>query len=134
MKLRTIRQVVVIPATPEQVYDALTTTKGHVAFTGAPARIRPQVGATFSAWGGYIHGVNRELVRPRKIVQSWTPSEDTWPPDHESRVTYRLTKVRGGTRISFTHSGVPAEHVGHLSKGWHESYWRPLRKHFRAAK
>ncbi|MCI4340473.1 MAG: SRPBCC domain-containing protein [Thermoplasmata archaeon] len=131
LRKRTIRQTILVPADPDAVYQALMTTRGHEAFTGAKARISPKVGGTFMAWGGYIHGRNLELVPGRKIVQSWTPSDETWPAEYASKVTYRLAKVRGGTRISFTHSGVPVEHAGHLSKGWHESYWEPLRRHFR---
>jgi uncharacterized protein YndB with AHSA1/START domain len=131
MASTTIRQSVVIPATPDEVYAALMTTKGHEAFTGASARISPKVGGTFEAWEGYIHGTNLALVPGKKIVQSWTPAEETWPERHESKVTYRLTAVPRGTRIDFVHSGVPADHAGHLAQGWHESYWRPLRAYFR---
>jgi uncharacterized protein YndB with AHSA1/START domain len=131
MAMKTIRQSVLIPADPDAVYRALMTAKGHAAFTGASARISPRVGGSFTVWGGYIHGQNLELVPGRKIVQLWRPAEETWPERHESKVTFRLTKVSGGTRIDFTHSGVPGDHAGHLSKGWHESYWRPLREYFR---
>lgn len=119
-----------IPATPRQVYAALMTTKGHAAFTGAPARISPKVGGEFEAWGGYIHGTNLELDPGKKIVQAWRPAEENWPEDHESKVTFRLSPVPGGTRISFTHSGVPVAHAGHLAAGWKESYWEPLTRYF----
>lgn len=127
MKTRTIRQSIWIHAAPRQVYRALMTTRGHAAFTGAEARISPKVGGAIEAWNGYIHGTNLELVRDRKIVQAWRPAEASWPDGHDSKVTFRLTPVRGGTRIGFTHSAVPAEHAGHFSKGWKESYWDPLR-------
>jgi uncharacterized protein YndB with AHSA1/START domain len=103
------------------------TTKGHIAFTGAPARISPKVGGKFMAWGGYIHGKNLKLVPGKSIYQTWIPSDPKWPKGHESRVRYLLTETPRGTRVSFTHSRVPAEHVGHLSSGWKKSYWTPLR-------
>ena len=127
MKTGTIRQTVTLPGPPEAVYRALMTTKGHAAFTGAPARISPRVGGTFTAWDGYIHGKNLKLVPGKRIEQTWRPSEEGWPSDHFSTVTFVLAKSPEGTRLTFTHAKVPAEHVAHLSSGWKESYWDPLR-------
>lgn len=126
-RTRTIRQTSWIRATPEDVYDALMTTRGHAAFTGARARISGEVGGKFVAWDGYIHGTNLELVRGRKIVQAWRPTEETWPEDHDSIVRYILSPSRGGTEIRFTHSKVPTAHVAHLSQGWKDHYWAPLK-------
>jgi uncharacterized protein YndB with AHSA1/START domain len=126
-KFRTIRQQVVLPGTPEQVYSALMTTKGHRAFTGTDARISPKVGGRFMAWGGFIHGTNLELVPGKLILQSWVPSVKPWPPGHASIVRYELAKCPRGTRVTFTHSKVPEDHAGHLADGWKKSYWVPLR-------
>jgi len=100
-----------------------------MGFTGAEARISPRVGGKFMAWGGYIHGVNLKLVPGKTILQSWVPSEDSWPKGHLSKVRFRLAPTPRGTRLTFTHSGVPVEHVRHLALGWKESYWTPLRKY-----
>ncbi len=129
MKTKTIRQTVVLPGTPQQVYEALMTTHGHEAFTGAEARISTKVGGSFMAWGGYIHGKNLKLVPGKTIYQTWVPAAKGWPKGHLSKVRFTLTKSPRGTRLTFTHSGVPEEHVGHLAPGWKESYWTPLRKY-----
>jgi uncharacterized protein YndB with AHSA1/START domain len=129
VKLRTIRQRLVLPGTPMDVYTALMTSRGHKGFTGADARISPRVGGSFMAWGGYIHGKNLKLVPGKTIVQSWVPSEKTWPKGHASKVRFELARSPRGTRVKFTHSGVPAEHADHLAAGWKESYWDPLRKY-----
>jgi len=129
MKLRTIRQTVVLPGTPREVYEALMTTRGHIGFTGADARISPKVGGKFMAWGGYIHGKNLKLVPGKTIVQTWVPSSPGWPRGHESKVRFSLVPTLRGTRVNFVHSGVPEAEVGHLSPGWKESYWVPLRKY-----
>ncbi|MGA8603662.1 MAG: SRPBCC domain-containing protein [Thermoplasmata archaeon] len=129
MKVRTIRQTVVLPGTPREVYEALMTTRGHRGFTGADARISPKVGGKFMAWGGYIHGKNLKLVPGKTIVQTWVPSSDSWPRGHVSRVRFALSPTARGTRVTFTHSRVPEADVGHLSSGWKESYWIPLRKY-----
>lgn len=131
MRTGTIRQTVELPGSPEEVYRALMTTEGHVGFTGAPARISGKVGGTFTAWDGYIHGKNLKLVRGKRIEQAWRPSEEGWPKAHFSKVVFALARSPRGTRLTFTHSRVPVEHVGHLSAGWKESYWRPLRAYLR---
>ncbi|HLM91137.1 MAG TPA: SRPBCC domain-containing protein [Thermoplasmata archaeon] len=132
MKFRTIRQTVVLPGTPREVYDALMTSKGHRGFTRAGARISPKVGGKFMAWGGYIHGTNLKLVPGKTIIQSWVPTDKTWPEGHVSKVRFDLSASPRGTRVRFTHSGVPEEHVGHLSPGWKKSYWTPLRNYLSA--
>jgi uncharacterized protein YndB with AHSA1/START domain len=132
LKTGSIRQIVWLPGPPAAVYQALMTTKGHKAFTGADARISPREGGTFMAWGGYIHGKNLTLVEDELIEQTWRPSEATWPKDHFSTVRFALAPSRGGTRVTFVHSEVPREHVGHLSGGWKESYWDPLKKYLSA--
>ncbi len=129
LRTKTIRQTVTLPGPPEAVYRALMTSRGHAAFTGSPARVSPRVGGTFVVWGGYIHGTNVELVPGRRIVQRWRPTEEGWPDDHYSTVRFVLAPSGNGTKLSFTHSGVVAEHAGHLSKGWKESYWDPLRRY-----
>ena len=132
MKTKTIRQTVTFSASPDVVYRTLLTTRGHAAFTGAPAKISSKVGGEFTAWGDYIHGVNVELVPGKKIVQEWRPTEEDWPEDYYSRVTFEFEPIGGGTRLRFTHSGVPAAHAGHLAAGWKESYWEPLEKYLKA--
>ena len=131
MRVGSIHQVVDLPATPKEVYRALMTSRGHIEFTGADARISPRVGGRFMAWGGYIHGRNLALVPGKTIYQTWIPSDPKWPEGHESRVRYGLRATPQGTRITFTHSRVPVEHIGHLSAGWKQSYWKPLQSYFR---
>ncbi|MGB6442346.1 MAG: SRPBCC domain-containing protein [Thermoplasmata archaeon] len=127
MKVGSIHQTVNLPGSPREVYNALMTTKGHIAFTGADARISPRVGGKFMAWGGYIHGKNLTLIPNRTIYQTWIPSDPKWPEGHESRVRYSLVATSGGTRVTFTHTRVPVEHVGHLSAGWKKSIVHKLR-------
>ncbi len=134
MRTKTIRQTVTLPAPPEVVYRTLVTAKGHSGFSGAPARISPKVGTMFTVWGGYIHGKNLELEPGKKIVQSWRPSEETWPEDYYSTVSITLAPVKGGTRLTFVHSGVLPDHAGHLASGWKESYWVPLSAYFQKSR
>ena len=121
---KTIRQSVTIKASPRAVYDALTDSRRHTALTGSPARIARRPGGAFTAYGGYISGVNLELVPGKKIVQLWRSKG--WPKYHYSTVTYTLARVMDGTRLRFTQEGVPDDDYEDKRTGWITHYWQPL--------
>ncbi len=121
---KTIRQTCTLPASPREVYDALMDSRTHRAFSGEPASISKRVGGRFTAYGDYISGKNLELVANKKIVQSWHGSD--WPEGQYSKVTYTLKPVKGGTRLTFTQSGVPDKQYKDLKQGWKDFYWKPL--------
>jgi activator of HSP90 ATPase len=120
-----IRQSVTFRATPHAVYEALMDSRQHARFTGEAARISRKVGGAISAYGDYITGTNLELVPDKKIVQAWHATD--WPEGHMSRVIFKLTRVKGGTRLAFTHRGVPENEVPSIKQGWIENYWRPIK-------
>jgi len=128
-RVRTITQKVVIPTTPDRLYDAFINPRIHAAFTGSPATGSARVGGTFTAWDGYISGVNRELVKGRRIVQDWQTTE--WPEGAKpSRVEFSFASVKGGTEIRMVHSMVPAEQADAYRQGWIDYYWDPLQAYF----
>ena len=93
----TIRQTVTLAAAPRTVYSALMDSRQHARLTNAPARISSKVSGSIMAYGGYITGTNLELLPYKKIVQAWHMQD--WPAGHLSRCTFRLERVRGGTRL-----------------------------------
>jgi uncharacterized protein YndB with AHSA1/START domain len=125
MPARPIRQTVMLPAAPAEVYAALMGSKQHTAFTGDKAVLSSRVGGAFTAGSGYISGRNLQLVPGRKIVQTWRAGD--WPPGHESRVTFALARAKGGTKLSFTHAGVPDVFRADIKQGWIDFYWEPLK-------
>jgi activator of HSP90 ATPase len=129
MKATTIKQKTLIPATPDEVYDAFIEAKKHSAFTGSKATSDPKVGGEFTAWDGYISGRNLELVKGKRIVQEWSTTDwpDKFPP---SRLELTFKEAKGGTEISMIHSNVPAEQADDLAEGWSEFYWKPLKEYF----
>jgi activator of HSP90 ATPase len=129
MKATTIKQKTLIPATPDEVYDAFMEAKKHSAFTGSKATSDPKVGGEFTAWDGYISGRNLELVKGKKIVQEWSTTDwpDSFPP---SRLELTFKEAKDGTEISMIHSNVPAEQADDLAEGWNEFYWKPLKEYF----
>lgn len=126
MDTRNIRQTVTFKAEPHEVYEALMDSKKHSRFTGDKAVISRDVGGKFSAFDGYCEGVNLELVPDEKIVQTWRASD--WQAGHYSRVTFSLKKIQTGTRLTFTQTGVPAEHYDDISQGWRDYYWAPMKE------
>lgn len=126
MNTKTIRESVIIKATPHDIYEALMDSKKHARFTGGKATISREVGGKFSAFDGYAEGVNLELVPDKKIVQTWR-AED-WPEGHYSRVTFSLIKAEGGTRLTFIQTGVPEEQQENVAQGWRDYYWTPLKE------
>ena len=122
---KTIRQTVTLNATPREVYEALTTSRGHSRITGAKASVSGKVGGRFSAFDGYATGINLELAPAKRIVQSWRASN--WPTDHYSTATFALKAIKGGTRLSFTQTGVPDNQYASIKLGWIEYYWKPMK-------
>jgi uncharacterized protein YndB with AHSA1/START domain len=129
--VKTIRQQTLIPASPREVYRALVTARVHAAVTGSPATGSARVGGRFTAHGGYITGVHRELVPGKRIVQDWWTSE--WPDGAApSRLEITLRTVKGGTALRMVHSNVPASQADSYRQGWIDYYWKPLKEYFRA--
>jgi activator of HSP90 ATPase len=124
--MKTIRQSVTLKASPHEVYEALMDSRKHARFTGSKARISRKVGGKFTAYDGYIEGVNLNLVPDKKIIQSWRGSD--WPKGHYSRATFSLKKVKNGTSLSFTQSRVPDQYYDDISQGWRDYYWKPMKE------
>lgn len=122
---KTIRQRVTIPTGPKAVYETLMDSKKHSRLTGGKTSISRRVGGRFTAFDGYAEGVNLELQDAKKIVQSWRASD--WPANHYSKATFTLKKVKGGTRLTFTQTGVPNSQYASIKQGWMDYYWTPLK-------
>ena len=127
-----IRQEVIINASPKRVYDALLDASRFRAFTGAPAEIDPRPGGAFSCFGGVISGRNIELLPDHRIVQAWRVSP--WPEGLYSIVRFELQPHGSATRLVLDHVGFPEEMRAHLNGeqadgGWQRQYWEPLKKY-----
>ena len=126
MTTRNIRQTATFNASPHDVYEALLDAKKHAAFTGGKATISRKVGGKFSVFDGYAEGVNLELVPDEKIVQSWRAGD--WPAGVYSKAIISLKAVAGGTRLTFTQTGVPEDQYADISQGWRDYYWTPMKE------
>ena len=97
----------------------------HAAFTGEPATIDRNVGGAVSCYGGKVTGINLDVVKDQRIVQAWRPGN--FPEGVFTLVTYALAADGAGTKLTFTQQAVPEAAYEHLTKGWEERYWTPLR-------
>lgn len=119
-----VEQSVHLSATPDVVFAKLTDAEQHAQLVGYSCHV--DSAGRFSVGADMISGVNRQLDRPSKIVQSWRIDLPDWPSDHYSTVVIELSPERGGTRLNLTHTGIPEPCVAAVDAGWHEFYWIPL--------
>lgn len=120
------------PVTPENLFAAWLSSKEHSAFTGSPAKFSPRIGGKFTAWDGYISGTTVKLVKNKKIIQQWRTTEFS-DADPDSLVQLSFEKVKAGTRLTLTHSGIPKGQVQSYRQGWNDFYFAPMKEYFAKA-
>jgi uncharacterized protein YndB with AHSA1/START domain len=129
LKTKIIKQTVLIPASPIEVFDAYTDPGKQSEFTGSEATGKPRVGESFTAWAGYIEGKYLELKPGKRIVQEWRTGE--FPEGTaNSRLKIDLKVADGGTELNMVHSEVPEAIASDIEQGWIDFYWEPMKKYF----
>ena len=124
--MKTIRQTATIRgATPHDIYETIMDPKKHTKLSRQPTTESRRVGGAFKV-GHDLEGKNLKLTKDRRIVQTWRANN--WPKGVYSKATFALAKAPGGTRITFTQTGVPSEFLKEITSGWKVYYWRPLRR------
>ena len=118
-----------IPASPQEIYEAWLDSVTHSEMTGSEATMSDAIGAEVSAHGGYITGRNLELVPGERIVQSWRTTE--FADEHEdSVVTVMLEDTDEGALLTLLHSNVPDEQTSYEQGGWEQYYFVPMKAYF----
>lgn len=115
-----------MPGTPHEVFELWVDEVRHADFTGGEAKISRQIGGSFVTFDGWASGKNVELVKDRKIVQTWR-GED-WPAGYTSTLTIVLQPTAGGTKLMFTQTDVPTPVAKDVAAGWRQYYWGPMKK------
>lgn len=118
----------VIPTTAEKIYKAWLSSEGHTKMTGGTAVVSDKVGERFTAWDGYIKGVNIELETNKRILQSWRTSQFE-DDEQDSQLEIVLNEVNGQTEITLIHSQLP-QSGAHYQKGWDDHYFQPMKDYF----
>ncbi len=120
---------IVLPASPEKVYQAWLDSAGHGAFTGSPAEIDARPGGKFSAWDGYISGTTLEMHPFERIVQSWRTT-DFSPTSPDSHLEVLFEAAAEGMRLTLVHTDIPDGQAEDYRQGWEDLYFTPMTEYF----
>lgn len=71
-------------ARPQDIYECFTQAGKIQAFTQSPAQAQPDVGGSFSMFGGSVQGTYKELVPFSRLRLDWRFAN--WPDDATSKV------------------------------------------------
>jgi len=121
--MRDFKKYYTIPATPEEIYLALTNPLTLRLWTGEPAEMSTTPGEEFSLWDGSIVGKNIAFETGKKIVQEWYFGEQSTP----SIVTILLHPAKHGTSVELKHTNIPDQDYDDIVEGWDETYFASLR-------
>ena len=116
--MKDYKKYYLVPATPEEVYMALTNPVTIQLWTGEPAEMSTEPGSEFSLWDGSIVGKNLEFETNKKITQQWYFGEQEEP----SIVTIKLHPDKHGTSLELRHTNIPDADYEDIVNGWNEVY------------
>ncbi len=127
------------PATPEQVFKALTTKEAIEQWFGPNDEMTvtltdfdPSVGGKYRIHMRHqfgnehvVGGIFKEIDSPNRLVYSFTWEDETMAGIGTSEVAYDLKEIDGGTELTLTQSGLPGKEAidGHRM-GWNGGLWR----------
>jgi activator of HSP90 ATPase len=120
--MKDYKKYFVLPASPEEVYLALTTESTINLWTGDEATMKAIPGTEFSLWDGSIVGKNLEFEYAKKIVQQWYFGEQ----EEASIVTIKLHEDKKGTSVEVRHTNIPDEDYDEIVEGWQNVYFADL--------
>ncbi|MDF3076288.1 MAG: ATPase [Sphingobacteriaceae bacterium] len=120
--MKDYKKYYLIPASPEDIYLALTTPSTIQLWTGEKAEMSADPGTEFSMWDGSISGKNLEFEYGKKIVQEWYFGDQAEP----SIVTIILHPDKKGTSVELKHTNIPDEEFDNISEGWNDAYFGAL--------
>ena len=124
--MKDFKKYYILPATPEEVYNALVNPLAIRLWTGEAVVMSEEPGSEFSLWDGSIEGRNLSFERNRKIEQEWYFGEQEAP----SIVTIILHPHKQGSSVELRHSNIPDEAFEDITEGWSQSYFASLEEFF----
>ena len=124
--MKDFKKYYTLPATPEEIYTALTNPLTIELWTGEPAEMETVPGSEFSMWGGSIVGKNLGFEEGKRIVQQWYFDGQ----DAESIVTIKLHADKNGTSAELRHTNIPDADYEDMVEGWNDAYFGSLFEFF----
>jgi hypothetical protein len=116
--LKNFNSYYIVPASPEDVYAALTNPITIQLWTGESAIMSTIPGSEFSMWEGSITGKNLEFEENKKVVQQWYFGDEPEP----SIVTIKLHLHKQGTSVEVKQTNIPDQDYDDIVEGWNFSY------------
>ena len=120
--MKDYKKYYLIPASPDEVYMALTNPATLQLWTGEKAEMSTVPGSEFSLWQESIVGKNLEFIPGKKIMQQWYFGEQ----ENDSIVTIILHPHKNGTSVELRHTNIPDEDYEQITEGWDENYFGSL--------
>ena len=117
--MKDFKKYYIIPASPEEVYLALTLPATIQLWTGEAAEMSTEPESEFSLWEGSIVGKNLLFEEGKKIVQQWYFGDQ----EAASIVTIKLHAHKQGTSAELVHTNIPDEAYEEMVEGWNENYF-----------
>jgi activator of HSP90 ATPase len=120
--MKDYKKYYIIPASPEEVYVALTNPTTIQLWSGAEAQMSTEPGSEFQLFDDSIAGKNLEFEENKKLVQEWYFGEQ----DEPSIVTIKLHPHKQGTSAELKHTNIPDEAFEDITAGWNDIYFGSL--------
>lgn len=124
--MKDFKKYYIIPATPEELFLALTNPATLQLWTGEAATMSTEPGTEFSLWEGAIVGKNLDFEPGKKIIQQWYFGDQP----EESIVSIVLHAHKQGTSVELRHTNIPDEAYEDIVEGWNETYFRSLQEFY----
>lgn len=124
--MKDLKKYYSLPATPDEIYMALTNPVTIELWTGETAEMSTEPGSEFSLWEGAIVGKNIEFEPGKKIVQQWYFDGQA----EESIVTIKIHPDKGGSSVELRHTNIPDADFEDIAEGWNDSYFGNLADFF----
>lgn len=124
--MKDFKKYYIIPATPEEIFLALTSPATIQLWSGEPAEMSTEPGSEFSLWEGSISGRNLAFESNKKIMQEWYFGDQ----EEESIVTIKLHPHKDGTSVELIHTNIPDEEYTNIVDGWNHNYFGMIEKFY----
>jgi uncharacterized protein YndB with AHSA1/START domain len=127
--MESVQLSIILPGTPEIIFNAWLDAAQHAEFTGEDARIEPFLEGTFHIADGYITGRNLLVEPPSRIIQAWRTTD--FPPESPaSELELGFEKKGNNTMFTLLHTHIPEGMAEELRQGWLEYYFEPMKAYF----
>ncbi|WAR59819.1 hypothetical protein PtB15_11B460 [Puccinia triticina] len=87
------------------LFDFLTDESKIPMWSRNPAKMKPEVGAEMSLFGGNVTGKVVSVERPKEFVTTWRAP--TWPSGHFGKLKTSLAEGSDSTKLELHLTGVP---------------------------